>query len=439
MMKTLICIVSCLSMCLIGCSKDKTTTPATNRAPAAPSNPLPAHQATGVAINPQLAWQCSDPDGDSLTYDIYFGNQQAPPLADSNYHGCSYQPTGLEYETSYYWKVAAKDNHGTVTQGPVWVFTTMAQAHGIYTIATYRPPSGFPGSVIVNGDTAVIGIYGSYYSLGFQIINFDTPSSPSLIGQYDGGYLNQVKYVSNDFVYLISGAEYGTPFLKIVDISNPASPRFASSYDGYNYYSIVSLAVSEPVACLMLDNSLVSLETISVGNPNSPYHLGIMEDFEYDWQYVDIAGNNAYVIGQRSNNPYTTTLGIIDIANPVAPILVGSCPTGDSVRANGIRVRENYAYAVTPLGLKIFNISNTSNPHIIGTYSNWGSEAFCLAGNYIYLCGRDYGLDIVDVSNPSIPVLIANWNHVFIKGVSASTRYIYAVDGLDLYVLQYVP
>ncbi len=96
----------------------------TNYAPNTPYNPDPVNQATGVNINADLNWTCIDPDGDPLTYDIYFGTNSNPPLIQSNWPTNSYDPGTMNYGTTYYWKIIAKDNYGVTTSSPIWYFTT---------------------------------------------------------------------------------------------------------------------------------------------------------------------------------------------------------------------------------------------------------------------------------------------------------------------------
>lgn len=63
---------------------------AVNHLPAAPSNPYPVDNAMNVPIDVTLSWGCSDPDGDSLTYDIYFGTKGNPQLVKSGHTGNTY-------------------------------------------------------------------------------------------------------------------------------------------------------------------------------------------------------------------------------------------------------------------------------------------------------------------------------------------------------------
>ena len=99
--------------------------------PHVPSNPLPADQAIDVSPITQLEWQAGDSDPDKeLTYEIYFGKDEAPELMDTigpysaEQEELTFDPGDLELNTTYYWRVVARDNHGLTVQSPLWVFTT---------------------------------------------------------------------------------------------------------------------------------------------------------------------------------------------------------------------------------------------------------------------------------------------------------------------------
>lgn len=101
------------------------TTALPNAAPNPPSNPSPVNHANGISIDVDLGWTGGDPDaGDTVTYDVYFGNSATPPLVSEDQTGTTYRPGALSYNTKYYWKIAAEDDHGASTIGPLWDFTT---------------------------------------------------------------------------------------------------------------------------------------------------------------------------------------------------------------------------------------------------------------------------------------------------------------------------
>ncbi|MEI7811051.1 MAG: FISUMP domain-containing protein [Ignavibacteria bacterium] len=96
-----------------------------NYAPALPYSPDPYNGAVKVPLDTQLSWQCYDPEGDAITYDIYFdtlSNFQYPVLKNSS--TTYYSPAPLMPNTTYYWKIVAYDVNYNSATGQVWSFTT---------------------------------------------------------------------------------------------------------------------------------------------------------------------------------------------------------------------------------------------------------------------------------------------------------------------------
>lgn len=104
----------------------------------------PTDGASNVFLTPALNWTASDPEGDPVKYDVYFGTSSPPSLVSSNQNTRTYQPGQLTHMTTYYWRVVARDNHeilgdgignedgicdvGEVcveTAGPILTFTTL--------------------------------------------------------------------------------------------------------------------------------------------------------------------------------------------------------------------------------------------------------------------------------------------------------------------------
>jgi parallel beta-helix repeat protein len=92
--------------------------------PDEPSNPSPPDSAGNILVDIVLNWAGGDPDGDNVTYKVYFGSDENPPLVSDNQTETSYSPS-LNYGTKYYWRVVARDEHGIATQSPIWQFTTV--------------------------------------------------------------------------------------------------------------------------------------------------------------------------------------------------------------------------------------------------------------------------------------------------------------------------
>jgi len=194
-----------------------------NTPPNQPFNPHPEDGAVDVSITIDLSWQCNDLDGDALTYDIYFGTNSNPPLVKSDHTSNTYDPGQLQYNTTYYWKIVAKDGKGGITEGPIWSFTTI-QSPGIEwqralggsnLDTTYSIQQTSDGGYIVAGytesnDGDVSGNHGYY---DFWVVKLDgngniqwqkclggsTHDAPFSIQQTsDGGYIVAGCTYSND-------------------------------------------------------------------------------------------------------------------------------------------------------------------------------------------------------------------------------------------------
>ncbi|RLF98513.1 hypothetical protein DRN58_06805, partial [Thermococci archaeon] len=80
-----------------------------NNPPYKPYNPSPSDNASDIPIDVILSWSGGDPDGGSVTYDVYFGTSTSPPLVSNDQPETTYDPSTLNYDTKYYWKIVAKD------------------------------------------------------------------------------------------------------------------------------------------------------------------------------------------------------------------------------------------------------------------------------------------------------------------------------------------
>ncbi|MEZ5197572.1 MAG: FISUMP domain-containing protein [Bacteroidales bacterium] len=111
--------------CTVRCIKEES---ASNHPPDQSSNPSPQNGATNISTDTTLSWSCSDPDGDDLTYNIYFGTEVNPPLIEVNYVDTFYNPGTLLNDTTYFWKIVAYDTPGDSTAGDIWSFSTIEQS-----------------------------------------------------------------------------------------------------------------------------------------------------------------------------------------------------------------------------------------------------------------------------------------------------------------------
>jgi hypothetical protein len=148
-----------------------TTGAAPNYPPSAPTNPSPTDGATDVALEATLAWDpASDPDGDLLSYDVFFGVMDPPPYVGIRPDPSFDPPGNLAPDTHYYWQVLTRDEHSAPVPGPIWEFTTGSGNHAPSAPSTPDPADGttgvpistsfaWSGGVDPDGDPVVFDLY----------------------------------------------------------------------------------------------------------------------------------------------------------------------------------------------------------------------------------------------------------------------------------------
>jgi hypothetical protein len=161
-----------------------------NQPPNAPGSPSPGNGSTNVSIITDLSWTGDDPDGDTVMFDLYFGQTITPPKIAGNLTDMTYTSLGtLLDNTLYYWRVIATDNHSASTSGPLWMFTTGTSSVNVtitqplnHMLYLNGVPHKFIGRTIVFGAititanaTSTAGIKNAtFYVDGSAVKNFTT-------------------------------------------------------------------------------------------------------------------------------------------------------------------------------------------------------------------------------------------------------------------------
>jgi len=161
-----------MALTVASCKSDDPVTPLPpieNRAPGVPlidaGSGGPADGATAVSLAAALHWNCTDPDGDVLAFTVHFGTAAAPAVVSTDQAGSSFDPTSLDFETTYYWQIMAKDPDGETATSPVWNFTTGAQA--VETVSQPDVPTG-PATGLT-GENLEFTASGATSSFGFPV------------------------------------------------------------------------------------------------------------------------------------------------------------------------------------------------------------------------------------------------------------------------------
>ena len=124
-LKKLLSILLALAF-LFSCSFDKPApTESTISGKTVPNTPKPINNAVSQPLVMNFNWT-----GDSTaTYDLYLDTQNPPQILKIK--DITSKPvfiSGLDYSTTYYWKITARYSDGAKVDGPTWKFSTLDQS-----------------------------------------------------------------------------------------------------------------------------------------------------------------------------------------------------------------------------------------------------------------------------------------------------------------------
>jgi hypothetical protein len=380
-----------LTCVLVACTEEEPFTPE-NRAPDAPTNPSPANNQT-VAINAVLSWEASDPDGDAVTFDVYFGGAADPPLVESNHNDTTYDPGTLDFSKTYRWRIVVKDDSDSSASGPVWSFATVNN----------QPPSVFdpsPADDSINQNASGIQLLWDASDpegdpLTFDVL-LDVSDPPSTV-------------VATDLTtktYNTGGLQQGADYYWRIRVKD----TFANSVEG-DVWSFTTLG---PLALTL------------AGTEDTP---GMAHR-------VAVAGDYAYVADSRGG------IQVIDIRDPTDPTRVGEYDfeTGTLDIAFDIAIQGDNAFiAYGSQGLVAIDITNKNAPSFVGNLTGMFAQGLDVEGNLAYVASGNNGLDIIDISTPSSPTVKGNHTPTpdpgFARNVVVSGRVAYMVNENGLWII----
>lgn len=206
-----------------------------NTPPNMPNNPVPQDGSENVGNHPTLYWYGGDPDGDLVTYDIYFGTNPSSPLVVHNQSSNSYNPGELSYSTLYYWRIVAWDTYGESTIGPMWTFTTEDYINHPPTQPNSPNPENNVDNVDVDADLSWYCTDPEGDTITFDIY-FGTDSNPALIiGNHQNSYysLDTLEFSSIYYWKIICYDSYGntnqSPIWSFTTAQEPNNPPITPS------------------------------------------------------------------------------------------------------------------------------------------------------------------------------------------------------------------
>ncbi|NUU98458.1 hypothetical protein [Marinitoga sp. 1138] len=235
-----------------------------NTPPTAPTNPDPADGAKDVSIDKlYLEWDAStDPDGDIISYDVYFGeSQDSMKIIDKDLGKTYTYMPDLKKSKTYYWKVVAKDYNDGETSSKVWSFST---EEGVTPLTPANPtPSDKATGVEINvrfswSDCKPDNVYTTIkyklylgtsadkLELKKDDINYNYVSLDDNL-EFETTYYWQIETVSSDGIS-VKGPVWSFTTMKYTSLTKPSNPSPAD--DAVDVELTPTLSWTESVSSL---------------------------------------------------------------------------------------------------------------------------------------------------------------------------------------------
>jgi hypothetical protein len=295
-------------------------------------------------------------------------------------------------------------------------------------------------SVSVPGTAMDVVVSGNYAYVaaadgGVRVINIATPAQAAEVSSFSLSEANGI-YIANGYAYVSKRTYTGqNDGLAILNISNPLQ----LSEVGFSRLSGArSVFVSAGMA--YVTSGSFGLDIVNVSQPSGPYTAGTYQTNGKAYN-LSISGNYAYIAENESG------LSVMDISNPAAPKLSGHLSLPGKT-ANVALGSSSLAFvAGQEAGLTLVNVNAPAQPSSLGQIDSTPTAVTVIAGNRAFLGGA--GFHIIDITNPTSPVLIGSLNTVYspdnlwlrdlsVTGISLSGNYAFITHyGADsgLYVL----
>ena len=193
-----------------------------------------------------------------------------------------------------------------------------------------------------------------------------------------------------------------------------------------------AVATQGHYAYINVGSRLVVLDIADLTHPTAVGQSPPLPSFES----VAVVESHAYIAGEGG-------LHVIDVSDPTAPTKVGLYATTET--GWSATVLDTTAYLVYGSqkkgGLRILDISDPGNPTEISDYQDYislvsdvavvGSPSEGSESVYAYLAtGANYGLVVLDVSDPAQPVSLGTQIPGMILGIAVTGNTIFVTDAL---------
>ncbi len=297
------------------------------------------------------------------------------------------------------------------------------QGKGVVTLDVSNPGAFVYGSVVAGGAPSRLHATGDHLyvaagTTGLTTYNISDPMNPSFVASLDtpGTARGIVASGRNAFVADGSGGFHSVAIAALAANFSLEGGEVVTG--GY------AESVAQEGNIAIVGQGMDGFAIVSIENPNAPVVLANGEAEAYG---VAIQGDFAYVRG-------TPLFSVYDISNTSNPVLLGSLSEFSESDFVPLVVEGGYAYITNSIfgnwGLNIIDISDPANPLEVGSgFVSFGTvKDIVLAGEYAFLATND-GLVVVEISDPLAPFRIQEVSPAGLNSIVIAGNYAYCTRG----------
>ncbi|MBK9154753.1 MAG: hypothetical protein IPM25_11155 [Chloracidobacterium sp.] len=256
----------------------------------------------------------------------------------------------------------------------------------------------------MNIRNALFGLIMGLLLLAVTAVTVSAVCAPAIQGQLAlAGTKTNIK-TSGDLAFVAVNGNPGS--LHIINVANPNNPQLLSTWTpaGISIFPAIStlrgLAVSGNYVYIGGQRSFYVLD---ISNPYSPVLVG--ELYAEDWEINSVAYDNGKVYLGYVRGSFQTWMSVVNVSNP-APVFMSTINLQSARQTWTSFVSNGVAYIGLDVGFRMVDVSDPSSPllrGVIGSYNSWGDGT--ISGTTLYET-HQYGITVWDTSNPEAPVNI---------------------------------
>lgn len=214
--------------------------------------------------------------------------------------------------------------------------------------------------------------------------------------------------------------------LHIFDVTNPVTPAPVGIYPIHQGDGVAAIRVREPYAYLATNNE--GLVILDISDPTSPQFVSSYGSYETQGFTCDVALVSHYAYVFSAFEMVDGFFQVVDLAAATQPVMVSrNQPIGTS-----LVITADYGY-VPALGggLHVLDLSYPAAPTEAGQWLAPGTiESVALTDQFVYISGGWHDFHIADLSRPESPIEVAYFRSPnYIRQIIARGTYAYLVEG----------